>query len=75
VGGRRDRGGGGARPGSNLPKKKKAGNNLDGAGTYAGMIDTGDKNISFLAETILKLRFLWSFHLFGHHAILQVGPA
>jgi hypothetical protein len=26
------------------------------------------KELFFLAETLPKLRFLWSFHLFGHHA-------
>jgi hypothetical protein len=26
-----------------------------------------EKRISFLAETLPKLRFLWSFHLLSHH--------
>jgi hypothetical protein len=34
-----------------------------------------EKKISFLAETLPKLRFLWSFHLFGHHATWRVSPA
>jgi hypothetical protein len=36
-------------------------------GTGAGMQALGDKNNSFLAETLPKLRFLWSFHIFSHH--------
>jgi hypothetical protein len=34
------------------------------ASTWVGMVSGGDKNIRFLAETLFKLRFLWSFHLF-----------
>jgi hypothetical protein len=33
-------------------------------GTGVGRCGVGDKNITFLAETLSKLRFLWSFHLF-----------
>jgi hypothetical protein len=39
-----------------------------------GRYGVGDKNITFLAEMLSKLRFLSSFHLFGRHAILRVGP-
>jgi hypothetical protein len=41
-----------------------------GAGCLAGWArrvgkhGVGDKKIMFLAETLPKLRFLWSFHLF-----------
>jgi hypothetical protein len=41
----------------------------------AGKGDGGDENIIILVETLPKLRFLWSLHLFGHHTILRVGPA
>jgi hypothetical protein len=41
---------------------------------WVGKVRLGNKNITFLVETIPKLRFLRSFHLFGHHAILRVGP-
>jgi hypothetical protein len=40
----------------------------------AGTCGVGEKNNLFLAETLLKLRYLWSFHLFGHHATWWVGP-
>jgi hypothetical protein len=40
-----------------------------------GRHGVGDKKFVFLAETLPKLRFLWSFHLFGHHATWRVGPA
>jgi hypothetical protein len=33
-----------------------------------GRLGVGDKNITFSVETLPKLRFLWLFHLFGHHA-------
>jgi hypothetical protein len=33
----------------------------------ASTCGVGEKNNSFLAETLPKLRFLWLFHLFGHH--------
>jgi hypothetical protein len=36
-------GGGGGPDREVICQRKKAGNNLDGAGTYAGMIDAGDK--------------------------------
>jgi hypothetical protein len=29
-----------------------------------GKATTGEENISFVVETLPKLRFLWSFHLF-----------
>jgi hypothetical protein len=29
---------------------------------------SNNKNNSFLAETLSKFRFLWSFHIFSHHA-------
>jgi hypothetical protein len=32
-----------------------------------GKATMGNKNISFLTETLPKLRFLWLFYLFGHH--------
>jgi hypothetical protein len=34
------------------------------SGYGAGIADEGDKIFLFLAETLPKLRFLWSFHLF-----------
>jgi hypothetical protein len=40
-----------------------------------GRCGVGEKSNSFLTETLPKLRFLWSFHLFGHHVTWQVGPA
>jgi hypothetical protein len=33
-----------------------------------GKEKSGDKNITFLTEMLPKLRFLCSFHFFGHHA-------
>jgi hypothetical protein len=37
-------------------------------GIGVGRRGVGAKNITILAEMLLKLRFLWSFHLFYHHA-------
>jgi hypothetical protein len=42
---------------------------------WAGIVQMGEKKITFLTETLPKLRFLWWFHLFGHHATWRVGPA
>jgi hypothetical protein len=36
-----------------------------------GRCGLGKKNITFFVETLPKLRFLWSFHLFSHHATLR----
>jgi hypothetical protein len=36
---------------------------------------SSNKIIMFLVETLPNLRFLWSFHLFGHHTTWWVGPS
>jgi hypothetical protein len=46
---------------------------VDPTGMKVGRHGVGDKKIMFLAETLPKLRVLWSFHLFGHHATWRVG--
>jgi hypothetical protein len=56
-----------------LPRRRVGGSVTQVGGPYMGMgwvgkTTSGEKIISFLAETLSKLRFLWSFHLFGHHA-------
>jgi hypothetical protein len=42
---------------------------------WVGKTTSGEKIISFFAKMLSKLRFLWSFHLSGHHATWRVGPA
>jgi hypothetical protein len=43
---------------------------------YTGRVYSGwVRKKTLFGKTLSKLRFLWSFHLFGHHATLQVGSA
>jgi hypothetical protein len=43
-------------------------------GMWVGKTTLGNKNISFLAETLSKLRFLWSFHFLSQTIRWRVGP-